>query len=182
MSKRNKISLGTPTEELPEWTLSFDFTESQDTIQNGNDEKEEKEASPETVEASFSQPASSTPTTTASSSGLSGGLNTEFVIGNDNDADRSASTLQTAQPQNDWNQENVLDVSGFSQSSQNSESITTLDITDDIVENISTTTTVEPEPIPEPMPQPEPVPEPQPEPVPEPQPEPVPEPQPEPVP
>ena len=48
MSKRNKISLGTPTEELPEWTLSLDFTESQDTIkeekkpENSDDEEKDK--------------------------------------------------------------------------------------------------------------------------------------------
>ena len=80
MSKRNKISLGTPTEELPEWTLSLDFTESQDTIK-----EEKKPESTISSESTFSEPSPqpAQPAVSGLSSGLSGGLNTEFVIGND---------------------------------------------------------------------------------------------------
>lgn len=46
-----KISLGTPTEELPEWTLSLDFTESQDTIK-----EEKKPESTISSESTFSEP------------------------------------------------------------------------------------------------------------------------------
>ena len=70
MSKRNKISLGTPTEELPEWTLSLDFTESQDTIK-----EEKKPESTISSESTFSEPSPqpAQPAGSGLSSGLSGG-------------------------------------------------------------------------------------------------------------
>ena len=203
MSKRNKISLGTPTEELPEWTLSLDFTESQDTI------KEEKKQPESTVssESTFSNPAPQPVQSSGSglSSGLSGGLNTEFVIGNDNAVSGDDSFSQPLPSQNNFASENVLDFGADALPPQNAESITTLDFSDDTEKADSITTIEQPvvAPVSEPQPEPvveavvEPVPEPQPEPVveavvvpaPEPQPkpvveavvEPVPEPQPEPV-
>ena len=187
MSKRNKISLGTPTEELPEWTLSLDFTESQDTI------KEEKKQPESTVssESTFSNPAPQPVQSSGSglSSGLSGGLNTEFVIGNDNAVSGDDSFSQPLPSQNNFASENVLDFGADALPPQNAESITTLDFSDD-TEKADSITTIE-QPVIEPQPQPAvqavaepvvaPVPEPQPEPVVEAVVEPVPEPQPEPV-
>ena len=191
MSKRNKISLGTPTEELPEWTLSLDFTESQqDTI------KEEKKQ-PESVvstESTFSEPSSQPvqPAGSGLSSGLGGGLNTEFVIGNDTPTSESNSFSQPLPPQNNFAAENVLDFGGDTAlPSQDAESITTLDISDDREKADTITTIEQPAPVEEPVPapvvevQPEPVvetiTEPQPAPVVEVQPEPVSEPQPAPA-
>ena len=206
MSKRNKISLGTPTEELPEWTLSLDFTESQDTI------KEEKKQ-PESVvstENTFSEPTSQPvqPAGSGLSSGLGGGLNTEFVIGNDSTTSENNSFSQPLPPQNNFAAENVLDLGeDITLASQDAEIITTLDVSEDRETTDNITTIEQPAPVvetiapvePEPQPapavevQPEPVsetsspvePEPQPEPVvetvPEPQPAPAVEVQPEPV-
>ena len=186
MSKRNKISLGTPTEELPEWTLSLDFTESQDTI------KEEKKQPESTVssESTFSNPAPQPVQSSGSglSSGLSGGLNTEFVIGNDNAVSGDDSFSQPLPSQNNFASENVLDFGADALPPQNAESITTLDFSDDTEKADSITTIEQPvvAPVSEPQPEPvveavvEPVPEPQPEPVVEAVVEPVPEPQPEP--
>ena len=207
MSKRNKISLGTPTEELPEWTLSLDFTESQqDTI------KEEKNQ-PESVtstESTFSEPSSQPvqPAGSGLSSGLGGGLNTEFVIGNDTTTSESNSFSQPLPPQNNFATENVLDFGGDTAlPSQDAESITTLDVSDVREKTDNITTIEQPAPVEEPVPapvvevQPEPQPttvvepvvevqpepvietitEPQPAPVVEVQPEPVWEPQPAPV-
>ena len=186
MSKRNKISLGTPTEELPEWTLSLDFTESQDTI------KEEKKQ-PESVvstENTFSEPASQPvqPAGSGLSSGLGGGLNTEFVIGNDSTTAENNSFSQPLPPQNNFAAENVLDLGeDITLASQDAEIITTLDVSEDRETTDNITTIEQPAPVPETVLEPEPAPavEVQPEPVvetvPEPQPEPVVEVQPEPV-
>ena len=189
MSKRNKISLGTPTEELPEWTLSLDFTESQDTI------KEEKK--PENTissESTFSEPSPRPvqPAVSGLSSGLGGGLNTEFVIGNDDSASDDNSFSEPLPAQNNFATENVLDFGGDTLSTQDTESITTLDISDDTekADSILNIGQPEPQPAPEPVveavpaPQPvvEAVPEPEPQPTPEPVVEAVPEPEPQPTP
>ena len=195
MSKRNKISLGTPTEELPEWTLSLDFTESQDTI------KEEKK--PENTissESTFSEPSPRPvqPAVSGLSSGLGGGLNTEFVIGNDDSASDDNSFSEPLPAQNNFATENVLDFGGDTLSTQDTESITTLDISDDTEKADSILNIGQPEPQPapepvieavlepEPQPAPEPVvkavPEPEPQPAPEPVIEAVPEPEPQPAP
>ena len=187
MSKRNKISLGTPTEELPEWTLSLDFTESQqDTI------KEEKKH-PESVvstESTFSEPSSQPvqPAGSGLSSGLGGGLNTEFVIGNDTTTSESNYFSQPLPPQNNFATENVLDFGGDTAlPSQDAESITTLDVSDDREKADTITTIEQPAPVEEPVveavqnPVTENVPKPQPTPVVEPVPAPATEVQPEPV-
>ena len=175
MSKRNKISLGTPTEELPEWTLSLDFTESQDTI------KEEKK--PENTissESTFSEPSPRPvqPAVSGLSSGLGGGLNTEFVIGNDDSASDDNSFSEPLPAQNNFATENVLDFGGDTLSTQDTESITTLDISDDTEKADSILNIGQPEPQPTPEPVVEAVPAPQPvvEAVPEPEPQPAPEP------
>ena len=165
MSKRNKISLGTPTEELPEWTLSLDFTESQDTI------KEEKK--PENTissESTFSEPSPRPvqPAVSGLSSGLGGGLNTEFVIGNDDSASDDNSFSEPLPAQNNFATENVLDFGGDTLSTQDTESITTLDISDDTEKADSILNIGQPEPQPAPKPVVEAVPEPEPQPAPEP--------------
>ena len=165
MSKRNKISLGTPTEELPEWTLSLDFTESQDTI------KEEKK--PENTissESTFSEPSPRPvqPAVSGLSSGLGGGLNTEFVIGNDDSASDDNSFSEPLPAQNNFSTENVLDFGGDTLSTQDTESITTLDISDDTEKADSILNIGQPEPQPTPEPVVEAVPEPEPQPAPEP--------------
>ncbi len=179
MSKRNKISLGTPTEELPEWTLSLDFTESQDTI------KEEKK--PENTissESTFSEPSPRPvqPAVSGLSSGLGGGLNTEFVIGNDDSASDDNSCSEPLPAQNNFATENVLDFGGDTLSTQDTESITTLDISDDTEKADSILNIGQPEPQPAPEPVVEAVPEPEPQPAPEPVIEAVPEPEPQPAP
>ncbi len=179
MSKRNKISLGTPTEELPEWTLSLDFTESQDTI------KEEKK--PENTissESTFSEPSPRPvqPAVSGLSSGLGGGLNTEFVIGNDDSASDDNSFSEPLPAQNNFATENVLDFGGDTLSTQDTESITTLDISDDTEKADSILNIGQPEPQPAPEPVVEAVPEPEPQPAPEPVVEAVPEPEPQPAP
>ena len=179
MSKRNKISLGTPTEELPEWTLSLDFTESQDTI------KEEKK--PENTissESTFSEPSPRPvqPAVSGLSSGLGGGLNTEFVIGNDDSASDDNSFSEPLPAQNNFSTENVLDFGGDTLSTQDTESITTLDISDDTEKADSILNIGQPEPQPTPEPVVEAVPEPEPQPTPEPGVEAVPEPEPQPAP
>ena len=179
MSKRNKISLGTPTEELPEWTLSLDFTESQDTI------KEEKK--PENTissESTFSEPSPRPvqPAVSGLSSGLGGGLNTEFVIGNDDSASDDNSFSEPLPAQNNFATENVLDFGGDTLSTQDTESITTLDISDDTEKADSILNIGQPEPQPAPEPVVEAVPEPEPQPTPEPVVEAVPEPEPQPAP
>ena len=179
MSKRNKISLGTPTEELPEWTLSLDFTESQDTI------KEEKK--PENTissESTFSEPSPRPvqPAVSGLSSGLGGGLNTEFVIGNDDSASDDNSFSEPLPAQNNFATENVLDFGGDTLSTQDTESITTLDISDDTEKADSILNIEQPEPQPAPEPVVEAVPEPEPQPTPEPVVEAVPEPEPQPAP
>ena len=165
MSKRNKISLGTPTEELPEWTLSLDFTESQDTI------KEEKK--PENTissESTFSEPSPRPvqPAVSGLSSGLGGGLNTEFVIGNDDSASDDNSFSESLPAQNNFATENVLDFGGDTLSTQDTESITTLDISDDTEKADSILNIGQPEPQPAPEPVIEAVPAPEPQPAPEP--------------
>ena len=179
MSKRNKISLGTPTEELPEWTLSLDFTESQDTI------KEEKK--PENTissESTFSEPSPRPvqPAVSGLSSGLGGGLNTEFVIGNDDSASDDNSFSEPLPAQNNFATENVLDFGGDTLSTQDTESITTLDISDDTEKADSILNIGQPEPQPAPEPVVEAVPKPDPQPAPEPVVEAVPEPEPQPTP
>ncbi|MFR0866894.1 MAG: hypothetical protein ACLSGV_10490 [Eubacterium sp.] len=179
MSKRNKISLGTPTEELPEWTLSLDFTESQDTI------KEEKK--PENTissESTFSEPSPRPvqPAVSGLSSGLGGGLNTEFVIGNDDSASDDNSFSEPLPAQNNFATENVLDFGGDTLSTQDTESITTLDISDDTEKADSILNIGQPEPQPAPKPVVEAVPEPEPQPAPEPVIEAVPAPEPQPAP
>ena len=179
MSKRNKISLGTPTEELPEWTLSLDFTESQDTI------KEEKK--PENTissESTFSEPSPRPvqPAVSGLSSGLGGGLNTEFVIGNDDSASDDNSFSEPLPAQNNFATENVLDFGGDTLSTQDTESITTLDISDDTEKADSILNIGQPEPQPAPEPVIEAVPEPEPQPTPEPVVEAVPAPEPQPAP
>ena len=179
MSKRNKISLGTPTEELPEWTLSLDFTESQDTI------KEEKK--PENTissESTFSEPSPRPvqPAVSGLSSGLGGGLNTEFVIGNDDSASDDNSFSEPLPAQNNFATENVLDFGGDTLSTQDTESITTLDISDDTEKADSILNIGQPEPQPAPEPVVEAVPEPEPQPAPEPVVKAVPEPEPQPTP
>jgi len=179
MSKRNKISLGTPTEELPEWTLSLDFTESQDTI------KEEKK--PENTissESTFSEPSPRPvqPAVSGLSSGLGGGLNTEFVIGNDDSASDDNSFSEPLPAQNNFATENVLDFGGDTLSTQDTESITTLDISDDTEKADSILNIGQPEPQPTPEPVVEAVPEPEPQPAPEPVVKAVPEPEPQPAP
>ena len=179
MSKRNKISLGTPTEELPEWTLSLDFTESQDTI------KEEKK--PENTissESTFSEPSPRPvqPAVSGLSSGLGGGLNTEFVIGNDDSASDDNSFSEPLPAQNNFATENVLDFGGDTLSTQDTESITTLDISDDTEKADSILNIGQPEPQPAPEPVVEAVPEPEPQPAPEPVEEAVPKPEPQPAP
>ena len=176
MSKRNKISLGTPTEELPEWTLSLDFTESQDTI------KEEKK--PENTissESTFSEPSPRPvqPAVSGLSSGLGGGLNTEFVIGNDDSASDDNSFSEPLPAQNNFATENVLDFGGDTLSTQDTESITTLDISDDTEKADSILNIGQPEPQPAPEPVVEAVPEPEPQPAPEPVVKAVPEPEPQ---
>ena len=179
MSKRNKISLGTPTEELPEWTLSLDFTESQDTI------KEEKK--PENTissESTFSEPSPRPvqPAVSGLSSGLGGGLNTEFVIGNDDSASDDNSFSEPLPAQNNFATENVLDFGGDTLPTQDTESITTLDISDDTEKADSILNIGQPEPQPAPEPVVEAVPEPEPQPAPEPVVEAVPKPEPQPAP
>ena len=180
MSKRNKISLGTPTEELPEWTLSLDFTESQDTIK-----EEKKPESTISSESTFSEPSPqpAQPAGSGLSSGLSGGLNTEFVIGNDDSASDNNSFSEPLPAQNNFATENVLDFGGDTLSTQNTESITTLDISDDMEKADSILNIGQPEPQPAPEPVVEAVPETAPEPAPQPVPEPVVEvaPEPEPI-
>ena len=188
MSKRNKISLGTPTEELPEWTLSLDFTESQDTIK-----EEKKPESTISSESTFSEPSPqpAQPAVSGLSSGLSGGLNTEFVIGNDDSTSDDNSFSEPLPAENNFATENVLDFGGDTLSTQDMESITTLDISDDAEKADSILNIGQPEPqpapepvvevVPEPEPEPEPVPEPIAEVVPEPEPQPAPEPVPEPI-
>ena len=179
MSKRNKISLGTPTEELPEWTLSLDFTESQDTIK-----EEKKPESTISSESTFSEPSPqpAQPAGSGLSSGLSGGLNTEFVIGNDDSASDDNSFSEPLPAQNNFATENVLDFGGDTLSTQNTESITTLDISDDTEKADSILNIGQPEPQPAPEPVVEAAPEPEPQPVPEPVVEAAPEPEPQPVP
>ena len=179
MSKRNKISLGTPTEELPEWTLSLDFTESQDTI------KEEKK--PENTissESTFSEPSPRPvqPAVSGLSSGLGGGLNTEFVIGNDDSASDDNSFSEPLPAQNNFATENVLDFGGDTLSTQDTESITTLDISDDTEKADSILNIGQPEPQPAPEPVVEAVPKPEPQPAPKPVVEAVPKPEPQPAP
>ena len=178
MSKRNKISLGTPTEELPEWTLSLDFTESQDTIK-----EEKKPESTISSESTFSEPSPqpAQPAGSGLSSGLSGGLNTEFVIGNDDSASDDNSFSEPLPAQNNFATENVLDFGGDTLSTQNTESITTLDISDDTEKADSILNIGQPEPQPAPEPVVEAVPETAPEPEPQPVPEPIVEVAPEPV-
>ena len=182
MSKRNKISLGTPTEELPEWTLSLDFTESQDTIK-----EEKKPESTISSESTFSEPSPqpAQPAVSGLSSGLSGGLNTEFVIGNDDSTSDDNSFSEPLPSQNNFATENVLDFGGDTLSTQDMESITTLDISDDAekADSILNIGQPEPEPVPEPVAEvtPEPEPQPTPEPVVEVVPEPEPQPAPEPI-
>ena len=179
MSKRNKISLGTPTEELPEWTLSLDFTESQDTIK-----EEKKPESTISSESTFSEPSPqpAQPAVSGLSSGLSGGLNTEFVIGNDDSTSDDNSFSEPLPTQNNFATENVLDFGGDTLSTQDMESITTLDISDDAEKADSILNIGQPEPQPAPEPVVEVVPEPEPEPVPEPVAEVTPEPEPQPAP
>ena len=182
MSKRNKISLGTPTEELPEWTLSLNFTESQDTIK-----EEKKPESTISSESTFSEPSPqpAQPAVSGLSSGLSGGLNTEFVIGNDDSTSDDNSFSEPLPAQNNFATENVLDFGGDTLSTQDMESITTLDISDDAekADSILNIGQPEPEPVPEPVAEvtPEPEPQPTPEPVVEVVPEPEPQPAPEPI-
>ena len=179
MSKRNKISLGTPTEELPEWTLSLDFTESQDTIK-----EEKKPESTISSESTFSEPSPqpAQPAVSGLSSGLSGGLNTEFVIGNDDSTSDDNSFSEPLPTQNNFATENVLDFGGDTLSTQDMESITTLDISDDAEKADSILNIGQPEPQPAPEPVVEVVPEPEPQPAPEPIVEVVPEPEPQPAP
>ena len=179
MSKRNKISLGTPTEELPEWTLSLDFTESQDTIK-----EEKKPESTISSESTFSEPSPRPvqPAVSGLSSGLGGGLNTEFVIGNDDSASDDNSFSEPLPAQNNFPTENVLDFGGDTLSTQDTESITTLDISDDTEKADSILNIGQPEPQPTPEPVVEAVPEPEPQPTPEPVVEAVPEPEPQPAP
>ena len=179
MSKRNKISLGTPTEELPEWTLSLDFTESQDTIK-----EEKKPESTISSESTFSEPSPRPvqPAVSGLSSGLGGGLNTEFVIGNDDSASDDNSFSKPLPAQNNFSTENVLDFGGDTLSTQDTESITTLDISDDTEKADSILNIGQPEPQPTPEPVVEAVPEPEPQPAPEPVVEAVPEPEPQPAP
>ena len=179
MSKRNKISLGTPTEELPEWTLSLDFTESQDTIK-----EEKKPESTISSESTFSEPSPqpAQPAVSGLSSGLSGGLNTEFVIGNDDSTSDDTSFSEPLPAQNNFATENVLDFGGDTLSTQDMESITTLDISDDAEKADSILNIGQPEPQPAPEPVVEVVPEPEPQPAPEPIVEAVPEPEPQPAP
>ena len=179
MSKRNKISLGTPTEELPEWTLSLDFTESQDTIK-----EEKKPESTISSESTFSEPSPRPvqPAVSGLSSGLGGGLNTEFVIGNDDSASDDNSFSEPLPAQNNFSTENVLDFGGDTLSTQDTESITTLDISDDTEKADSILNIGQPEPQPAPEPVVEAVPEPEPQPTPEPVVEAVPEPEPQPTP
>ena len=157
MSKRNKISLGTPTEELPEWTLSLDFTESQDTIK-----EEKKPESTISSESTFSEPSPRPvqPAVSGLSSGLGGGLNTEFVIGNDDSASDDNSFSEPLPAQNNFSTENVLDFGGDTLSTQDTESITTLDISDDMEKADSILNIGQPEPQPTPEPVVEAVPEP----------------------
>ena len=173
MSKRNKISLGTPTEELPEWTLSLDFTESQDTIK-----EEKKPESTISSESTFSEPSPqpAQPAVSGLSSGLSGGLNTEFVIGNDDSTSDDNSFSEPLPAQNNFATENVLDFGGDTLSTQDMESITTLDISDDAEKADSILNIGQPEPQPAPEPVVEVVPEPEPQPAPEPVAEVTPEP------
>ena len=173
MSKRNKISLGTPTEELPEWTLSLDFTKSQDTIK-----EEKKPESTISSESTFSEPSPRPvqPAVSGLSSGLGGGLNTEFVIGNDDSASDDNSFSEPLPAQNNFSTENVLDFGGDTLSTQDTESITTLDISDDMEKADSILNIGQPEPQPAPEPVVEAVPEPEPQPAPEPVVEAVPEP------
>ena len=179
MSKRNKISLGTPTEELPEWTLSLDFTKSQDTIK-----EEKKPESTISSESTFSEPSPRPvqPAVSGLSSGLGGGLNTEFVIGNDDSASDDNSFSEPLPAQNNFSTENVLDFGGDTLSTQDTESITTLDISDDTEKADSILNIGQPEPQPTPEPVVEAVPEPEPQPTPEPVVEAVPEPEPQPAP
>ena len=179
MSKRNKISLGTPTEELPEWTLSLDFTKSQDTIK-----EEKKPESTISSESTFSEPSPRPvqPAVSGLSSGLGGGLNTEFVIGNDDSASDDNSFSEPLPAQNNFSTENVLDFGGDTLSTQDTESITTLDISDDMEKADSILNIGQPEPQPAPEPVVEAVPEPEPQPTPEPVVEAVPEPEPQPTP
>ncbi len=179
MSKRNKISLGTPTEELPEWTLSLDFTESQDTIK-----EEKKPESTISSESTFSEPSPqpAQPAVSGLSSGLSGGLNTEFVIGNDDSTSDDTSFSEPLPAQNNFATENVLDFGGDTLSTQDMESITTLDISDDAEKADSILNIGQPEPQPAPEPVVEVVPEPEPQPAPEPVAEVTPEPEPQPTP
>ena len=165
MSKRNKISLGTPTEELPEWTLSLDFTKSQDTIK-----EEKKPESTISSESTFSEPSPRPvqPAVSGLSSGLGGGLNTEFVIGNDDSASDDNSFSEPLPAQNNFSTENVLDFGGDTLSTQDTESITTLDISDDTEKADSILNIGQPEPQPTPEPVVEAVPEPEPQPTPEP--------------
>ena len=176
MSKRNKISLGTPTEELPEWTLSLDFTESQDTIK-----EEKKPESTISSESTFSEPSPRPvqPAVSGLSSGLGGGLNTEFVIGNDDSASDDNSFSEPLPAQNNFSTENVLDFGGDTLSTQDTESITTLDISDDMEKADIILNIGQPEPQPAPEPVVEAVPEPEPQPAPEPVVETVPEPEPQ---
>lgn len=173
MSKRNKISLGTPTEELPEWTLSLNFTESQDTIK-----EEKKPESTISSESTFSEPSPqpAQPAVSGLSSGLSGGLNTEFVIGNDDSTSDDNSFSEPLPAQNNFATENVLDFGGDTLSTQDMESITTLDISDDAEKADSILNIGQPEPQPAPEPVVEVVPEPEPQPAPEPVAEVTPEP------
>ena len=179
MSKRNKISLGTPTEELPEWTLSLDFTKSQDTIK-----EEKKPESTISSESTFSEPSPRPvqPAVSGLSSGLGGGLNTEFVIGNDDSASDDNSFSEPLPAQNNFSTENVLDFGGDTLSTQDTESITTLDISDDTEKADSILNIGQPEPQPAPEPVVEAVPEPEPQPAPEPVVKAVPEPEPQPAP
>ena len=179
MSKRNKISLGTPTEELPEWTLSLDFTESQDTIK-----EEKKPESTISSESTFSEPSPRPvqPAVSGLSSGLGGGLNTEFVIGNDDSASDDNSFSEPLPAQNNFSTENVLDFGGDTLSTQDTESITTLDISDDMEKADIILNIGQPEPQPAPEPVVEAVPEPEPQPTPKPVVEAVPEPEPQPTP
>ena len=179
MSKRNKISLGTPTEELPEWTLSLDFTESQDTIK-----EEKKPESTISSESTFSEPSPqpAQPAVSGLSSGLSGGLNTEFVIGNDDSTSDDTSFSEPLPAQNNFATENVLDFGGDTLSTQDMESITTLDISDDAEKADSILNIGQPEPQPAPEPVVEVVPEPEPQPAPEPVAEVTPEPEAQPAP
>ena len=152
---------------------------SQDTIK-----EEKKPESTISSESTFSEPSPRPvqPAVSGLSSGLGGGLNTEFVIGNDDSASDDNSFSEPLPAQNNFSTENVLDFGGDTLSTQDTESITTLDISDDTEKADSILNIGQPEPQPTPEPVVEAVPEPEPQPTPEPVVEAVPEPEPQPTP